>query len=569
MLKPFICLFVFLSTVLCTVHDEFEDIDMFEVDNLSVPRAYIGSLNAHDIPIWRQQVLPTEPFRILVSFAKLNIFYKLTTSFNLTANLVSRFNDIVLSDKVVDQVDGYSVNSYMTWNQQENFLQQFAANLSNVIVSSIGVTEHNRTLPVVEFGSEKAEVIILACGLDPSQWLSHASCFGFMQNLVTLESDLFRKYNVLVFPNMNPDGYVQAWTHDRLWTKNMRNITNNNSCEAVGVHLDSNFPIYWPSNSTRLGESVCSPQYKGSNASSEPEVRHFLNYVQDNVIDKGKRIIAYFNIQANGQKLLWPPSFLGDSHQSIENISAVSTEFNSGSRTNVSVRYSSSGLWKYENHASHSVDYFNQALNVTLSLVIKLRPKMASSCTNKIGLFYPENKIHEVVEDLYSGIESLLRSRETGSDGNPFVTNETLVTKSSFETTTSSPEMVSLVSTISLAAIVLAALFMLAWAFWRDIYEDVSDRDRSGHINYSPLDEDLSASQLAIDLDAMDYSDLIEEPETGHRSQYEHVSTKTGLLNDANSTDEARSVVSETGGGSSDDMIKVMYRDDEQENEFS
>jgi murein tripeptide amidase MpaA len=48
--------------------------------------------------------------------------------------------------------------------------------------------------------------------------------------------------NWVIYPVLNPDGYVNSWQSDRFWRKNM-NTNNGHNCK--GVDLNRNYDAEW------------------------------------------------------------------------------------------------------------------------------------------------------------------------------------------------------------------------------------------------------------------------------------------------------------------------------------
>lgn len=76
---------------------------------------------------------------------------------------------------------------------------------------------------------------------------------------------------IVIIPIVNPDGYHQTWTKNRLWRKNMaQNVLGR------GVDLNRNFDCHWGEG----GASAIpiSDTYRGPSAASEPETKAIARY---------------------------------------------------------------------------------------------------------------------------------------------------------------------------------------------------------------------------------------------------------------------------------------------------
>lgn len=99
---------------------------------------------------------------------------------------------------------------------------------------------------------------------------------------------------IVIIPIVNPDGYHQTWTKNRLWRKNMaQNIFGR------GVDLNRNFDCHWGEG----GASAVpiSDTYRGSRAASEPETKAITRYFR-----KQKRVIGVIDWHCYSQLILFP-----------------------------------------------------------------------------------------------------------------------------------------------------------------------------------------------------------------------------------------------------------------------
>ena len=79
----------------------------------------------------------------------------------------------------------------------------------------------------------------------------------------------------LIVPVVNPDGYVYAWTTDRLWRKNRRDIAGS---ACFGIDLNRNWGYQWGLPNGSSGDP-CNDLYRGTAAFSEPETAAMRDFI--------------------------------------------------------------------------------------------------------------------------------------------------------------------------------------------------------------------------------------------------------------------------------------------------
>lgn len=104
---------------------------------------------------------------------------------------------------------------------------------------------------------------------------------------------LLDKFNIVVAPLINPDGYEYSRNTDRMWRKNR----TPNADGSYGTDLNRNWGAEWGFIGTTRDPD--SDIYCGSSAESEPEVKNMAKYV----LSLPNRI-AGLDVHSYGQKVL-------------------------------------------------------------------------------------------------------------------------------------------------------------------------------------------------------------------------------------------------------------------------
>ncbi|HLO41724.1 MAG TPA: M14 family zinc carboxypeptidase [Phycisphaerales bacterium] len=109
-------------------------------------------------------------------------------------------------------------------------------------------------------------------------------------------TSILDRYEIVIIPVVNPDGYSYAWTRDRFWRKNRRlNSTGN-----YGVDTNRNWGTAWGLGSGSSG-STGSETYRGVAAFSEPETAAMRDWSNAN-----PQIVFQLDVHSYGQYLLYP-----------------------------------------------------------------------------------------------------------------------------------------------------------------------------------------------------------------------------------------------------------------------
>ena len=118
--------------------------------------------------------------------------------------------------------------------------------------------------------------------------------------------------DLIVFPQVNPDGRHYSMTVDSCWRKNRRPIAGGVGCAGVDINRNFdfmwNFPTYYSSSapvaSTATTCGTCnSPGYStfiGPSAASEPETQNVVS-----ILDSRPNIRFLIDVHSYGQKILY------------------------------------------------------------------------------------------------------------------------------------------------------------------------------------------------------------------------------------------------------------------------
>uniref|UniRef100_A0A0P6D443 Zinc carboxypeptidase n=1 Tax=Daphnia magna TaxID=35525 RepID=A0A0P6D443_9CRUS len=196
--------------------------------------------------------------------------------------------------------------TYHTYEEIIDYLNQLANSNPLVSVSRIGVTDESRdivTARISSGGGDTKPAIYLECGMHAREWIAHSTCIWIIDELSTLYGQipeitgLLDRFDWFITPVSNPDGYVHSWLNDRLWRKN-RKINPSSPC--IGVDTNRNFDANF--GGVGSSDNPCSDTYGGPSAFSEAESQA----MRDILLSLQGRAKAAVSIHNNAQVWISP-----------------------------------------------------------------------------------------------------------------------------------------------------------------------------------------------------------------------------------------------------------------------
>lgn len=175
-------------------------------------------------------------------------------------------------------------DAYHTFDELMSYYKDLVARYPKLTtwVPSIGQSIEGRDISVLHIKSKAnpAKTIWYNGCIHAREWISPATVAYITTKLLegygvdNATTTIVDRFEIVVAPCINPDGYSYSWTNDRLWRKN-RNTNNGNRC--LGVDLNRNFNNHW--GGVGASSNPCAEDYRGPSSSSEPETKAVQNYV--------------------------------------------------------------------------------------------------------------------------------------------------------------------------------------------------------------------------------------------------------------------------------------------------
>ena len=115
-----------------------------------------------------------------------------------------------------------------------------------------------------------------------------------------------RELDVIVFPQVNPDGRRFSMEHHPMWRKNRRPAPRGRGPKSIGVDLNRNFPFLWRFDRHFAPDTVQSTfnpgdyeTYVGPRAASEPETRNVIW-----LLDRFPNVRYFVDLHSYGETIL-------------------------------------------------------------------------------------------------------------------------------------------------------------------------------------------------------------------------------------------------------------------------
>ncbi|KWU41341.1 peptidase M14, carboxypeptidase A, partial [Rhodotorula sp. JG-1b] len=142
------------------------------------------------------------------------------------------------------------------------------------------------------------------------EWIAASTVLYLVHELVALDHEgkaphrkLLEQVEFTFVPVVNPDGYVYAWEHDRLWRKSRQPVGRKSpQAQCLGIDLNRNWGYQFQPGAR---PNPCSDSYPGAKAFESVELQALRTYMLDGVD-------AFLDVHSFGQMLLFPYSYSCD-----------------------------------------------------------------------------------------------------------------------------------------------------------------------------------------------------------------------------------------------------------------
>jgi murein tripeptide amidase MpaA len=197
---------------------------------------------------------------------------------------------------IFDNFPSYSeVNTWV--NEQISKHQPYATSIT------IGKTYSGTDIKGIRIArNPEKPIFYIHCTIHAREWITTTTCLWIIDQLLNQDPagvDLLNNFQWIFVPVFNVDGYeyTRSSSNNRLWRKN-RQPNSGSSC--VGTDLNRNYPNHW--GGAGASSDPCSETYRGSSASSSPEITVESNYLKSIF----SNLVAFVDIHSYGGYFMCP-----------------------------------------------------------------------------------------------------------------------------------------------------------------------------------------------------------------------------------------------------------------------
>ncbi|CAH2094781.1 unnamed protein product [Euphydryas editha] len=346
--------------------------------------------------------------QILVDPVDLDMFKERLRHFRinglvLTENIQQYFNHQKIRSYVRTKWDSYSWDAYHDLEGIYQWMTDItSAHADKVSLRAVGKSAEGREILAVELKNPKAKANVIVEGaIHGNEWISTEFVTYLIQKLINADKSLntklkrvAKKYQWLLIPVVNPDGYDYSMKVDRLWRKNRRDLGNGTVGVDLNRNFDYNFCKHGGSNDPK-NEYYCGPK-----PFSEPETQALSKFVH---LHHGN-LNFYFAFHSYGQKIIIPYS---DRVKHIENFSEME---NYGKQAILKmyklngVKYGVGTIYDTYGHraSGDSISWVKKTYKIKYSLAFHLRDN------GTFGYALPPERILPACKEMLLGLVELM-----------------------------------------------------------------------------------------------------------------------------------------------------------------
>ncbi|KOB67948.1 Carboxypeptidase B, partial [Operophtera brumata] len=157
-------------------------------------------------------------------------------------------------------------------------------------------------ISTTNFQDTSKPVIFIDGGIHSREWISPPTVTWAIKKLVedVTEPDLLERFDWIILPVVNPDGYKFSFTTNRFWRKTRSTDQHSLSYLCPGVDGNRNYDFAW--NTVGTSNNPCADTFAGSRAFSEIETQVVRDIIQENL----HRMALYLTMHSYGSMILYP-----------------------------------------------------------------------------------------------------------------------------------------------------------------------------------------------------------------------------------------------------------------------
>jgi len=189
----------------------------------------------------------------------------------------------------------------------------------------VGYTYQGNEIFGLRLGSG-SRVYYIHCTIHAREWITTTTCVYIIDQLLNIDPAgpaLLAKFQWVIVPVFNVDGYDYTHTSDRLWRKNRQ--PNGGSC--AGTDINRNYGYAW--GGAGSSNNPCAETFRGATPWSSPEAAAERTFLTP-VLDAGQ-LAVYFDIHSYGAYFMssWgytttlPPAYAAMEQAMVSGVNAI------------------------------------------------------------------------------------------------------------------------------------------------------------------------------------------------------------------------------------------------------
>ncbi|KAL5268953.1 hypothetical protein ACHWQZ_G002698 [Mnemiopsis leidyi] len=329
----------------------------------------------------------------------------------------------------------FSYDTYHRYDVISDRLAALAAKHQTVAeIVDLGTSYEGRTIKAIRMTanissdeSDDKPMVWLDGGSHAREWVSPATMMYIIDSILgeqeTDKSDkmgeLLAKFQIVVAPCINPDGYEFSYEEDRFWRKNRQpsGCKNNKlnwyggcfSKLCYGVDNNRNWSVDW--GRTGVSTDPCSEIFPGRAPFDQPNTKAVKDYLEP-LKDKLKLFVTYHSYS---EYFLTPLGYTEDLPADHEHHTKVGEAVVRAIAARHGVHYVPMRAAEMYPCSGDSADWAYEGLGVGDSYTIELRPDWDSW---KVGFELPEDQIRPTAEENVDGLLALIENIKYSRENN-------------------------------------------------------------------------------------------------------------------------------------------------------
>ncbi|XP_050559620.1 carboxypeptidase B-like [Spodoptera frugiperda] len=211
------------------------------------------------------------------------------------------------------QLSFYNYHDLQVFEDYLDYIAKRYPKIATVVTG--GYSFNNNSIEYIKISTTNFEdktkpVVVIDGTIHAREWITAPTVAWAIHKLVenVTEPDLLDRFDWILVPIANPDGYKYSFDYDRFWRKNRSFDDHPVSFVCRGVDLNRNFDIKF--NTHTADETYtdnCEETFQGTHAFSEPETRVIRDILQENLA----RVALYISLHSFGSVIMYPWGYDG------------------------------------------------------------------------------------------------------------------------------------------------------------------------------------------------------------------------------------------------------------------